>query len=332
MPKKISGKALPKRDAQLTVATPWWQPVAGIAVLALAAAGLIIWLQPHLGLHTARDQLLSQQLVPLLTFLYVVGGVMGLLSLWRPRMFMLAAFMLYAATGLAGGLLLAIPYENYHVLELGHWGLTNLYEVSVLTLFIIGTLTLVFDAAVLNTRLIPLTGPVLAVAACFSYWLHTLGADLPQELVPALQNSILPFHVLANFIGYGCFAVAAVVAAAMLVKLKTNTPRLPSVEKLEKLSYRLIAIGFPVFTLAVLLGCLWAEQAWGAYWQWDPKETWALIVWLVYAGYLHARLAHKTRPQTLALWLIVGFAATLCCYIGVNLFLSGLHSYGKLTS
>ncbi|HEX2858883.1 MAG TPA: cytochrome c biogenesis protein CcsA [Alphaproteobacteria bacterium] len=309
----------------------WLTPLAVVAMLALAAAGLIIFLQPHLNQNTARDQLLTQQLVPLLTALFVGAGVFGPFSLYRKSLFAITAFMVYAATGLAGGITLGIPYENFQVLEQGHWGMSNLYSVSVLTLFVIGTLSVVFDATSMPMRLIPFASPIMAAAALFSYWLHTLGASAPQELVPALQNAILPFHVLANFVGYGCFAVAAAVAVALLIKQKTNTPRLPSVVSLEKTAYRLIAIGFPVFTLAVLLGCLWAQQAWGAYWQWDPKETWALIVWLVYAGYLHVRLTQKPSSSLLAWWLLAGFAATLCCYIGVNLFLSGLHSYGKLT-
>jgi ABC-type transport system involved in cytochrome c biogenesis permease subunit len=82
--------------------------------------------------------------------------------------------------------------------------------------------------------------------------------------------------------------------------------------------------------LAVLLGFVWAYQAWGGYWSWDPKETWALIVWLVYAAYLHVRLTKRPRLVVQAWWLLIGFMATLMCYIGVNMFLSGLHSYGSL--
>jgi cytochrome c-type biogenesis protein CcsB len=306
-------------------------PVAAVLALSLAAALLIVWLEPGLSLQTPRTQLLSQQLIPLLTTLFTAAGLLAPLSLWRQGLFPFAAFLTYAATGLAGGLALAIPYENYHVLEQGHIALSNLYEVSVFTLAVTGTLSLAFDAAYLPTRLLPFAAPILAAASLLAYWLHTLGADLPQELVPALQNGILPFHVAANFIGYGCFAVAAAAAAALLVKQYTGTARLPAVATLEAVAYRAVALGFPVFTVAVLLGCLWAEQAWGAYWQWDPKETWALIVWLLYATYLHLRLSRKPRPATLAWMLLLGFAATLFCYLGVNLFLSGLHSYGKLT-
>jgi ABC-type transport system involved in cytochrome c biogenesis permease subunit len=85
-----------------------------------------------------------------------------------------------------------------------------------------------------------------------------------------------------------------------------------------------------VFSLAVVLGSAWAYEAWGGYWSWDPKETWALIVWLVYGGYLHARLTHGWNGPRLAWWAILGFGVTLFCYLGVNMLLSGLHSYGKL--
>jgi len=141
---------------------------------------------------------------------------------------------------------------------------------------------------------------------------------------------------MANFIGYGCFAIGAAAGAAILVRAhkdSQNKPsRLPTTDKLEKLAYQSIVIGFPVFSVAILLGCIWAYQAWGGYWSWDPKETWALIVWLMYAAYLHARAGLRPRPVVLAWWLLAGFAATLFCYIGVNMFLSGLHSYGSLAS
>jgi len=97
---------------------------------------------------------------------------------------------------------------------------------------------------------------------------------------------------------------------------------------LDDLNYRAIMIGFPLLTIGIITGAAWANYAWGTYWSWDPKETWSLIVWFIYAAFLHARFT-KGWVGKLAAWLsIIGFAATIFCYLGVNLFLSGLHSYG----
>jgi cytochrome c-type biogenesis protein CcsB len=105
----------------------------------------------------------------------------------------------------------------------------------------------------------------------------------------------------------------------------------PSLDQLDQLAYKSVAIGFPAFTLATILGAAWAAEAWGGYWSWDPKETWALIVWLFYGAYLHVRISHGWSGKTLAVWAVAGFLVTLFCFVGVNMYLSGLHSYGKLS-
>ena len=106
--------------------------------------------------------------------------------------------------------------------------------------------------------------------------------------------------------------------------------QLPSLEVLDDIMYRAIAVGFAFFTIATILGALWAADAWGAYWQWDPKETWALIVWLNYAAWLHMRLMKGLRGSMAAYWALLGLVITSFAFLGVNMFLSGLHSYGEL--
>jgi cytochrome c-type biogenesis protein CcsB len=104
-----------------------------------------------------------------------------------------------------------------------------------------------------------------------------------------------------------------------------------SEQMLDDITYRVIAIGFPIFTLGGLIfGAIWADQAWGVYWSWDPKETWSLITWFVYAFYLHARLMRGWRGKKVAIVAVIGFVAVIFTYLGVNLLLSGLHSYGSL--
>jgi cytochrome c-type biogenesis protein CcsB len=141
----------------------------------------------------------------------------------------------------------------------------------------------------------------------------------------------MKIHVPANFIGYGTFALSAMVGVAYLCKSHgILADRLPSLEVLDDVMYKAIAVGFAFFTIATILGGLWAAEAWGGYWSWDPKETWALIVWLNYAAWLHMRLMKGLRGQVAAWWALIGLLVTTFAFLGVNMFLSGLHSYGQL--
>lgn len=154
-----------------------------------------------------------------------------------------------------------------------------------------------------------------------------------MPLIPALQSQWLVWHVLLAFIGEAAFAVAF--GASIMYLLKRSAPQgsfinrtFPTLDTLDILSYRAIMIGFPVFTLgALIFGAIWAKYAWGDYWSWDPKETWALITWLVYALYLHARILRGWKGRGAAWVSIIGFLATMFTLFGVNYLLSGLHSY-----
>lgn len=141
--------------------------------------------------------------------------------------------------------------------------------------------------------------------------------------IPALQSVWLTLHVSFSFIGEAFFALGFVTAIYYLVmkeKEKKNN--------VYRLMYTFIAIGYPIFTAgALIFGAIWAQAAWGAYWSWDPKETWALVTWLVYTAYLHTRLLPKIDKKYAAILSIVGFALTLFTFLGVNYLLKGLHSY-----
>lgn len=126
------------------------------------------------------------------------------------------------------------------------------------------------------------------------------------------------------------FGLGAVIVGGILFGRRRIAAALPSLEVLDDIMYRAITIGFAFFTVATILGALWAADAWGAYWQWDPKETWALIVWLNYAAWLHMRLIKGLRGVMAAYWALVGLLITGFAFLGVNMFLSGLHSYGHL--
>ncbi len=148
--------------------------------------------------------------------------------------------------------------------------------------------------------------------------------------MPIVFRSKSPAEVGGSYYWVGYLAVSGLIAAGLLLGRKHIASRLPSFEVLDDVMYKAIAVGFAFFTIATVLGALWAAEAWGGYWSWDPKETWALIVWLNYAAWLHMRLMKGLRGTVAAWWALVGLAVTSFAFLGVNMFLSGLHSYGTL--
>jgi cytochrome c-type biogenesis protein CcsB len=160
------------------------------------------------------------------------------------------------------------------------------------------------------------------------------------QLVPALKSYWLVIHVSAAIISFGAFSFSAATAAFALLRKRAERradgaavtgwlSRVPESDRLDALTARVIAFAFPIWTFAVVAGAIWAENAWGRYWGWDPKETWAFITWVVYAAYLHARSTAGWRQR--ANWIaLIGFATFIINYFGVNIFASGLHSYAGM--
>ena len=224
-------------------------------------------------------------------------------------------------------------YESYLIgADVGHIPVSNLYEVFILFSLITAMFYLYYEQHYATRQLGAFVMLVISAAVVFLLW-YTVTRDAAdiQPLVPALQSWWMKIHVPANFIGYGTFSLSAMVASAYLLKSSGYlVDRLPSLEVLDDVMYKAISVGFAFFTVATILGALWAAEAWGGYWSWDPKETWALIVWLNYAAWLHMRLMTGLRGRVAAWWALVGLLVTTFAFLGVNMFLSGLHSYGKL--
>ena len=224
-------------------------------------------------------------------------------------------------------------YESYQM-GIGRAPLTNLYESLVFFALTIAVFYLLmewkFKIKTVGAFVTPFPFIVMAYAS--------LNPNEIQPLVPALKSNWLIAHVVTCFVGYAAFAVSFGVSILYLFKMNAENKSgkkggvlleyLPSSELLDEIGYKTIAIGFPLLTIGIITGAFWANVAWGTYWSWDPKETWSLIVWLIYAAYLHARITRGWRGKKAALLSILGLAATLFCYLGVNLILSGLHSYG----
>lgn len=230
-----------------------------------------------------------------------------------------------------------LRWKESYDMGIGHAPLSNLYESVVFfawsIVLIFGLIDLKYKYRIIGAFVMPFA--LLAMAWGQLY----LPSDI-NPLMPALQSNWLLYHVLTCFLGYAAFAVACGVSIMFLIKIKFEEKgadsagglmsQFPPTKVLDDLNYKAIMIGFPLLTLGIITGAAWANYAWGTYWSWDPKETWSLIVWFIYAAFLHARFT-KGWVGKRAAWLsIIGFAATIFCYLGVNLLLSGLHSYGGM--
>lgn len=166
---------------------------------------------------------------------------------------------------------------------------------------------------------------ISALAALMSVLTIGYASLLDKEiapLLPALKSNWLTIHVLTCFIGYAALTVSFVSSIILLFKKDED-------KKLDTITYKIIAFGFLFLTLGIISGAVWANSAWGTYWSWDPKETWSLITWFIYAIYLHIRFNKGWKGKKAAWVSVIGFAAMLFTYFGVNYLLSGLHSYGS---
>ncbi len=170
------------------------------------------------------------------------------------------------------------------------------------------------------------------VAMPMSFLILSYAALQPKEitdLMPALRSGWFAFHIGAAVVSYSAFIVAGCVGLRyLLLRKKEGEDSALRLEQMDYLSYRLIALGVLMLTVTILSGAIWAEQAWSAFWTWDPKEVWALITWIVYVVYLHLRLRGKKRGAGMAWYAVVAVPVVLFTFAGVNTLMSGLHSYG----
>lgn len=260
--------------------------------------------------------------------LYLLGTVLYFIALTRRR----------ETTGRLAFLVTAAAFALHtmalvaRTIAAGRLPSSNMYEFTFLFAWGVALVFLVVERLyaikALGAFVLPLIFALLGYAAV-----------LPREirpLVPALQSYWLQIHVLTAILAYGGFGISFGLAIMYLIKERKETAGnfssrlyqlLPDLKILDELIYGAIAFAFPFMTLVLITGAVWAERAWGSYWSWDPKETWALITWLIYAVYLHARLTYGWKGHRAAWMAVIGFLAVLFTYFGVNLFLSGLHSY-----
>ncbi|MBR7044536.1 MAG: c-type cytochrome biogenesis protein CcsB [Lachnospiraceae bacterium] len=210
----------------------------------------------------------------------------------------------------------------------GRLPLTNQYEFATSFAWGLCLVSLIFvyryKFHVLGAFAAPVIFLIIGYAAMQSKDVH--------ELMPALRSNWLGFHVSSAIIGYGGFGVSFVLGIIFLMReyMKDQSfldRHVPSREKLDLIAYRSVSLGLLFLTFCILTGAIWAERAWGSYWSWDPKETWSLITWIIYAAYLHLRINRGWKGKAAAVFAVIGFIAVLFTYIGVNSFLPGVHSY-----
>lgn len=270
-------------------------------------------------------------------FAYTAGAI-GAARQNRPHNVLLGMGTAFAwISAFAGFTGLLVRWHESYLLrpDAGHIPVSNLYEVFILFMVITALMYLYYESRFAVQRLGAFVFTFLAAIVCFVLW-YSISRDAHQiqPLIPALQSWWMKIHVPANFVGYGAFCMAAMLGIAELWVLRSEQKGrkswLPEAAVIDEVMYKAIAVGFLFFTIATILGALWAADAWGRYWSWDPKETWAFIVWLNYAVWLHLRLVAGWRGRVLAWWAIIGLFITAFAFVGVNMFLSGLHSYGEL--
>ena len=250
-------------------------------------------------------------------------------SRWMYRLLVAGVALHLASTGLRLGRFWSIPENRYFVPIDSFFGALSFLSLALAVAF----------AVVEGRHRLGILGafvlPWAAAAAGGAWWRALYMGDTEiHGLAPALQSYWINIHPMVLMSAYAIFGNAFGVGLALLVQesqIKSRKPtelcyRLPAIEDLDDLNYRLIVIGFPVLTLGILMGGIWAYGAWGRFWGWDPKETWSLITALVYAAYLHMRFIGGWRGRKAVYMSMLGFACVLFTFIGVN-FLSELHGY-----
>ncbi len=221
--------------------------------------------------------------------------------------------------------------ESYQM-GYGRAPLSNMYESLVFFSWTMAVLYVFVELKYREQGFGVFVSPLIFLAIAYASFDPSISARI-NPLIPALKSNWLIAHVVTCFLGYAGFALAF--GFSLIYFVKPRQPdgdsvfsRLPAWEVIDELTYQMVVFGFLFLTIGIITGAVWANSAWGKYWSWDPKETWSLITWFVYAIFMHLRLMRGWHGRNLALVSIVGFMAVLFTYFGVNFLLSGLHSYG----
>jgi len=278
----------------------------------------------------------SSQLLGITTFTFLFASFLyiGTLVFQAKKLGSFATgFTVIALVILTVGL--GLRWVESYKMGIGHAPLTNMYESVVFFAWTIIIFYLAIEWKFKTKTIGAFAVPIAFLAMAYASFAPINRGISP--LVPALQSNWLLAHVITCFVGYAAFAIAAALGLMYLCKTafspkekqEKTTELLPSLPILEDITHKSMIFGFIWLSAGIITGAIWANSAWGTYWSWDPKETWSLITWFVYAFTLHARYTRGIKGNTIAWLSLVGFIAVIFTYYGVNFLLSGLHSYGS---
>ncbi len=274
-------------------------------------------------------------ILSVVTFIYFIAFVLYLLRIILlregPGIF---ASVLISLGFVAQTLALVLRWKESYLLKIGHIPLTNFYESLIFFSWMIIVIYLIVERRIGNRASGVFTVPLAFLAMAYASFSPDINNRI-EPLIPALQSNWLTIHVFSCFTGYAAFAVSFGFALLYLLKKKATdkagenacfTGMIPEPAVLEELICKTALFGLIFLTMGIVIGSIWARHAWGSYWNWDPKETWSLVTWFIYAVMLHSRYVRKLSGRRLAVIAVIGFASVLFTYLGLNYF-PGLHSY-----
>jgi cytochrome c-type biogenesis protein CcsB len=275
----------------------------------------------------------SSVLLSITTFIYGLAAILYIAS-WvfkKPLSGRLAFWV--ALIGVASNTTgIIMRWVESYRLGIGHAPLSNMYESLVFFSWTIVIIYLVIERKYKNAIIGAFATPLAFLTMAYASMSPNV-SDRIQPLIPALKSNWLIAHVITCFLGYAGFAIAFGISFMYLFKQrdvegKSNLlAHFPKPRVLDELTHQMVMFGFLFLSIGIITGAVWANSAWGSYWSWDPKETWSLITWFVYATLLHARMMRGWYGKRIAYLSIIGFMAVIFTYFGVN-YLPGLHSYG----
>ncbi|MBL7210742.1 MAG: c-type cytochrome biogenesis protein CcsB [Desulfobacteraceae bacterium] len=279
--------------------------------------------------------MLSSTILGYITFAYFASFILYLLMMVMGRDFLgrLATYVTFAGLTIQTFAIILRWVESYR-LGIGHAPLSNLYESLIFFAWTIIFLYMIIELRTKTRTLGAFVTPLAFLALAYASFSPGMETHI-QPLIPALKSNWLIAHVITCFFGYAAFGLSLALSIMYLIKRLENDQSksiflklIPRPGILDELNYQMVIIGFLMLALGIITGAVWAHSAWGSYWTWDPKETWSLITWLVYASVIHSRMVRGWKGKKISILCIIGFCCVLFTYFGVN-YLAGLHSYAK---
>ncbi len=269
------------------------------------------------------------------TFVYFAAFMLYLLGMVMNRDILSRLATFASLLGLfAQTVGIILRWVGSYKMGIGHAPFSNLYESLIFFAWTLMFLYMIVEWRTRNRTFGTFVTPLAFLAMAYASFSPSISSHI-QPLIPALKSNWLISHVITCFFGYAAFGVSLALSLMYLLK-RLDAPGqkniflklIPPEGILDDLNYQMIVIGFLMLTLGIITGSVWAHSAWGSYWSWDPKETWSLITWLIYAAVIHSRMVRGWKGKKIAILSMVGFACVLFTYFGVN-YLAGLHSYAK---